>query len=225
MPSRSTLVSLSLTLCTALAAAATVAAQTIVNPSFESPALNPSEGVFGSVPGYFSTNQAGIIRNGDFADFIAGGEGTQLAYLGVTNGVLFQDTGLIQADTTYTFSAGAAFASDQPGGAGTFTLRLVAFADGADVGSPADAILIPSAVGLNIFNYQSVSLTAAQIAAENLVGRQLRVVIFGNGDSTQFARIDNLTLTATVIPEPSSAALLLGASGLGAAFLRRRRRA
>lgn len=72
-----------------------------------------------------------------------------------------------------------------------------------------------ASIGLSALPYQGLSTITFRI-------------YFNDGDnalSTSYLRLDNLTVTANAIPEPSAAAALAGLCGLGLAAARRRRRA
>ena len=71
----------------------------------------------------------------------------------------------------------------------------------------------------------SIGLTAANYQGLNSITFR---IYFNDGDnalSTSYIRLDNLTVTASAIPEPASAAALCGLAGLGFAAARRRRAA
>jgi hypothetical protein len=157
--------------------------------------------------------------------------GTESAATAQTLGVI-QNTGFIVGSAfgtsesyTLTFDWGDAYNWDD--NVDTVNWRLFTTSDNTLSGSVS---LIDS--GTNSFDtntanitYQSESFTTGTVVASN-IGQELYIEFYSatttlqSGNLGEFARIDNVTLTA--VPEPSSYAMIAAFLALGAVMLRRR---
>ncbi len=202
--------------CAGLSQAATIIDSTTLNGSFESIVPTNLPAIWGT--GFnVERNQATDNNNSDGDRSATMGTDPS----GLTFGVV-QNTGHTVAlgetfDLTFDWLArGGWRTSDQilyrlfTTSDNTATGTITVFTSGSVSGQAGPA---------DVANYNNESFTGLTPAGAN-IGQQLWIEFYSdtNGDSSTFARLDNVTLTA--IPEPSAA--LLG--GLGMLLLLRRRR-
>jgi PEP-CTERM motif len=203
---------LALSFIAAPASADTIA---IANQSFETVALgsplNLSCGPLctfnvGPIPGWMTMGESGTFQPGPTL-FASVPDGTKAAY---TNGGSISQTlsATLSPDTTYTLTVDVGHRLD--GFVTNYTIELLA-----------------GSMVLNSFSDSNGMITAGTFAPESvsyttgampLMGN-LGIELISNGIQTDF---DNVTLSATPVPEPGTLALL--ATGLGLMFFIFRRR-
>jgi hypothetical protein len=194
---------------------------TVMNPSFETKnTLNLSCGACGSynlgpIPDWMITDGvAGSWQPGPASYNLPLENGSTVAY---SNGGMISQTlaATLTADTTYTLSVDVGHRLDGPnnGFATNYTIALYA----------GDMLLVSLPPGTS-----NGSITAGTFADETISftsgdsvtpGENLRIVLSSTGAQTAF---DDVKLTASTVPEPTSLALIAGA--LGVMFLALRRR-
>ncbi len=194
--------------CERVASAASI---TVQNYSFEDPALLPgqartstvtiSQALDSAIPGwgaYVPNNNGsvGVERNGNAT------EGVQAAYLIDKAGEIYQDVGAISPNTTYQLTvsvvAPPSLATCPSSCDGVIKLRNGTDYTGTELAF--NSFLVPTP--------QDVTLTYTTGAS---VSGDLTIALGDRGGGQQY---DNVRLTASPVPLPTSAWLLL--SGLGA---------
>jgi hypothetical protein len=218
---------------------------TINNFSFETPAV-AADGTFVVAPGASGADfngwgwvkttgggfqDYGIENQGSGAYTDAAGAGTPLGADGINNvflnqsivgGVanIFQDVGLLQADTTYTLTLAIGQRLDRVNGSVTFGL-INAAAGNLDPWATGLSLATTTGVSSVAGSFQdfTVMFTTGSSVSDNLfIGAQYV------GDGTIQGGIDNFRLDAAPVPEPSIFALAgLGVLGLFAAQRRMRK--
>jgi hypothetical protein len=224
---------------------ANAASVAINNHSFETP-LVANDGTFVVAPGasgadfngwgwvkttgggfqdYGIENQgSGAYTGADGTGTPAGADGINNVFLnqsidgGVAN--IFQDVGLLQADTTYTLTLAIGQRLDRVNGSVTFGL-INAAAGNLDPWATGLTLATTTGVSSAAGSFQdfTVTFTTGSSVSDNLfIGAQYV------GDGTIQGSIDNFRLDAALVPEPSILALAaLGGFGLFAAQRRMRK--
>jgi hypothetical protein len=201
-------------------AAVAASAQTnipITNFSFESPALTPVSFTSGSISGWTVVSNSGggfgvQALNTSHISPVAT-NGTQVAYSNNGPHVFSQDlSATLQANTMYTLSmsVGDRFDTNYIGYQLQFRAGGSLLAQDNNTLTPANGSWVQS----------TVSFTTGASHAQ--LGQTLQVR-FGSVTSGGQTVFDNITLTASAIPEPSTYAAIAGAAMLGLALWRRKR--
>lgn len=160
--------------------------------------------------------------------------GSRALLLGQNNGgqvgQFFDSTYLVQANSTYTFSAMVGKYSDGLPGVGA-RLRMVftTTAGTAVEGTTLDYGTDPISFYSSILDPASTTLEPISMSIDtsvntNLVGRYIAInlITLGTGDWDNYQTWDNVALS--VVPEPSTFGMVLGGiGGIGALALLRRR--
>lgn len=220
--------------------AATSAASMVLTPTAHAALLNfsfendvvPNSGTLTTVPtNWTAYNQAaggdiGVEHPGPGNPLFtpnnplaAPADGNQFLYVNIFNGNLtggvYQDTGILLANTAYTLTVAIGSRADRINSPGIISLYN---------GTDTTGTLLASGGGLpatqNTFQDYSVTFTTgATVTGDLTVG--LSVV----GAGTIQADFDNVRLTTAAVPEPSTVALcLLGGLGVAGRAYRRSRR-
>ncbi len=188
---------------------------------------------FGSSPtGWNAT--VGADGVGQFSPGVSAPLSGQVAYMGAGTQIIQTFSVGLAANTTYTVSFNFVGSVGDFSGTNTFngfigygvgsggTSAFGGFIEAGDIlsGSNAWAPLI----GTSTSSF-SVSFTTPGIITGSANNLAIILNPVFDGVTGAQAYLDNVSVTATVIPEPSSAALLLGFGALGLSTLRRRRKA
>jgi hypothetical protein len=200
-----------------------VAAQTVVvtidNASFESPPPSVFPDYTVGASGW--TRLRTDIDSGTFAPGVSGVtpapiDGSQVGYANGAGGLLQVLSTTFVANTTYNFSAYIGYRSDGgengPNGLGSVQIGYYSggtfHALGSQSGTP----------GLGEFDF----VTGTYVAG--IADQGLNIAIFLSNPGSVQVLFDQVSLTATAIPEPATTVILFGGAALGAAFIRRRHR-
>lgn len=194
------------------------AAISITNFSFEDPSFGDqgsgsgATGWFGSGGGVYNPQDAQFTGTTGAPGTIPGtGDGVQVAYM--NGGSMYQDVGDIVADSIYELTVAIGQRADLGWSDLTISLRASSETGTVLASQTYDAAAAPNGT----FSDVSFSFSSADFAGE--VGNDLFLVFQAPGVQALY---DNVRITETAIPEPSSTALL-GLGGL-ALTLRRRRK-
>lgn len=155
----------------------------------------------------------------------SGADGVNVVFLnnkgtaGLTTSI-FQDVGLLQANTTYTLTIAIGQRLDRTNG--SVQIGLLSGASGAtniwSTGTLLNSTTAVSSVAGTFQDFQVVFTTGSTVSNDLYVG-----ALYTSDGKIQ-ASLDNVRLDATsAIPEASTYAGLLGIAALGAALVRRRR--
>jgi hypothetical protein len=195
---------------------------TVGNPSFESPNVLADPYYAFQIDGWntYMGNEGVIANNNIYGDNLANCDGSQVAFLPAyaTNwapfGLIYQDlTTTLEAGYTYTLTIGAGLfthEADAPGA--TMECRL-------HYRQPDDPSAAPAAATTTIAWEQLIKTELREFSAsitvkpgDDCVGKTMGISFWGagNGPGADFA-LDNVRLTATPVPEPSSVVLALSA--------------
>lgn len=234
---------LGLALGLAGAAAAGAASVTIANYSFESPVRADNTNVVsGAGTGVFNSWNYAVTAGASFEDFgienppaaaytgasgtgtPSGAEGSNVAFLNQNNtgltASIFQDVGLLAANTTYTLTIAIGQRLDRVNG--SLQIGLLNGASGAtniwSSGTLLNSTTGVSSVAGSFQDFQVVFTTGDSVSGNLYVGALY------TADGKVQASFDNVRLDAmSAIPEPSTYATLLGAATLGGTLVLRRR--
>ena len=152
----------------------------------------------------------------------AGADGSQVLFINDNNfgnkAAIYQNVGMLLANTTYTFTVAIGARTDRTNEAGYLTLINTATGVTTDAGTTLNTTSGISSVPGSFQDFSTTYTTGATVSG-NLT---IELYTIENGDIQ--ASFDNLRLTATsAVPEPSSvAACLVGAAGI-AGWIRSRR--
>lgn len=226
--------------------AASAASVTINNYSFETPTI-VADGTSvnsGAGTGVFNSWNYTVTNGASFEDFgienpaataytgaattgtPSGAYGVNVAYLNQNNSGLtasiFQDVGLLAANTTYTLTIAIGQRLDRVNG--SLQIGLLNGVAGAtniwSTGTLLNSTTGVSSIAGTFQDFQVVFTTGSSVSGDLYVGALY------TADGKVQASFDNVRLDATsAIPEPSTYAALLGSVTLGAALVRRRRSA
>jgi hypothetical protein len=205
----------------------------VTNFSFENPVTSDYVSINGGLPGWSAPAFVNtyVVTNGGLVSFTSGVTGNQALFFepwadGV-NSYVYQNTSQAFAAGTYTLSVdigyGLGFATN--GGNATANFQLLSYNGSSynySVGASATIVNAVTLAGHN-GSLQSYDYTLTLDGTESFIGDD--VVIFLQAQTTtpsilQNVSYDNVQLTS-VVPEPSTYALLLG--GLATLLLFRRR--
>jgi hypothetical protein len=214
----------------------------VPNASFEDPVLAPRgiggySGLDWQCPDYAGNGQLSAVYNSPAANpygtYITNQDGSNLClFMGVVNPEIpaavqiFQDLAAIyEVGKSYTFTMGIARRSDEPG-YDTDALELRLFARNVPGFTIAATQVTKTELVYDALTYFSVSIPAVQatdlwanqnvgIWVSTTVGPQL-------GQPSGAWILDDASVTATAIPEPTSLCLLIGAAIGGLLFCYRR---
>ena len=184
---------------------------TITSWTITAPAGNTDNGVYHPLAGFSSTNP-----------LPAPADGNQIAYLvpGAQNSsslTTSNSLGTIAANMLYTLTVAVGNRSDNLF-FDTGTYKIDILANGVSVG---ESTLAGSAIAHGTFSDLSATFTSP--ASGPLIGESLTVELKAiAGSANDEAIFDNVRLTATAVPEPSTVALLIGGSAGLIGFIRRR---
>jgi hapalindole H/12-epi-hapalindole U/12-epi-fischerindole U synthase len=187
----------------------------ITNWTISAPAANTDNGVYHPLAGFTSTNP-----------LPAPADGNQIAYLvpgaGNTSSITTSASlGAIASNMLYTLTVAVGNRSDNLF-FDTGTYKIDILANGVSVG---ESTLSGSSVPHGTFTDLSATFTSP--ASGPLIGEALTIQLSAIGGSANDEAIfDNVRLTATPVPEPTTIALLFGggAGVIGPAIRRRKRR-
>lgn len=226
--------------------AANAASVTINNYSFETPTgiADNANMTSGAGTGVFNSWNYVVTNGASFEDFgienprvnaytgatgtgtPSGADGVNVAFLNQDNNGLtssiFQDVGLLEANTTYTLTVAIGQRLDRVNG--SLQIGLLNGASGAtniwSTGTLLNSTTGVSSVAGSFQDFQVVFTTGSSVSGNLYVG----AIYTETGANLIQASFDNVRLDATsAIPEPSTYAALLGVTTLGAALVRRRR--
>jgi hypothetical protein len=227
-----------------LGTSASAMAETILVPngSFEDPVLAPRgiggySGLDWQCPDYAGNGQLSAIYNSPadnpYGTYITNQDGSNLClFMGVVNPELpaavqiYQDlAATYEVGKSYTFTMGIARRSDEPG-SDTDALELRLFSRNVPGFTIAATPVTKAGLLYDAVTYYSVSIPEVQAtdlwANQNIgiwvsttVGPQL-------GQPSGAWILDNASITATAVPEPTSFCLLIGAAIAGLFCYRRR---
>jgi len=194
----------------AIASPASAGPITVLNSSFE---LADITGFTGTTPDDWTVNGTGTglndIDTGVYAGAGAALVGEQVAFANANRELsqVLTETLTAAVGTTYELTVAVGLRSDLL--TGDYDIQLLA-------GSTVLANVTGSAAAL----FADVDFTYVSTGLEAEIGQALQIVLASTATQTQY---DNVRLTSTAIPEPSSL-LLVGLGMLGLIGYRRRRR-
>lgn len=191
----------------------------LVNPSFESPDA-PTDGYLAAVPSGWTAEGSGscYITNGTWASTAYGSipDGSQIVEIGDYK-ELWQNTGIaLQDGWTYTVNFQAGTSGNMPEDAALWaTLRTAN--NTTEVGS--SAIVYQSWATAPNGGFSSYSLSGTYHGANKYL-----TIDFSTTGTAYYVAFDNVSISSTFVPEPSSIALLTtGILGLLCYAWRKRR--
>lgn len=161
--------------------------------------------------------------------------GSRALLLGANNGgqvgQFFDSTNLVQANSTYTFSAMVGkYSAGNPGVGARLRMVFTTTPGTAVQGTTLDYGTDPISFYSSILNPASTTLETISMSIDtsvntNLVGRYMAInlITIGTGDWDNYQTWDNVGLSYSAIPEPSAFWMMLGVIG-ALALLRRRSR-
>jgi hypothetical protein len=215
----------------------------VPNASFEEPVLAPHtiggySGLDWICPDYAGNGQLSAIYNNDptnpWGKVITNQDGSNLClFMGVVNPEIpaavqiFQDlAATYEVGKSYTFTMGIARRFDEPG-YDTDTLDLRLFCRNTPGLVLASTPVTKAELLDDTLRYFSVSIPAVQ-ATDSWANQPMGIWVsttvgpqFGQPSGAWI--LDNASLSATAVPEPTSLGLLIGATIAGLFFYRRRR--